>query len=66
MPDDYNDKNTLDHLPPPKSPVNTDKEKRVHELLRGMMGANIELYDKITGDNGFSYYFNELVKMAMK
>jgi hypothetical protein len=44
----------------------SSKEQKVHDLLRGMMGANIELYDKITGSNGFSYYFNELVKMAMK
>lgn len=42
------------------------KQNGVIELLDRMLESDKELYEKILDTPGFSYYFNELVKLAQK
>lgn len=38
----------------------------VQEILNKMMDADIKLYEKILDTPKFAFYFNELVKLALK
>lgn len=42
------------------------KEIRASELLKKMMSADEDLYERILDTPGFAYSFNELVKLASK
>jgi len=45
---------------------NIVKEMRVDRILNNMMESDMKLYEQILDTNGFSFYFNELTKLAQK